>query len=54
LALRQAPLSRRRATNASRGPDAAAVAKVAETLGSVEDTELRDALARLGAAIKRN
>ena len=30
------------------------VAKVAETLGSVEDTELRDALARLGAAIKRN
>jgi hypothetical protein len=54
LALRQAPLSRRAAKNASRGPDPAAVAKVAETLGSVEDTELRDALARLGASIKRN
>jgi hypothetical protein len=54
LALRQAPLSRRRAINASRGPDPAAVAKVAETLGAVEDTELREALARLGASIKRN
>jgi hypothetical protein len=53
LALRQAPLSRRPAKPA-RKPDAAAVAKVAETLGSVEDGELRDALARLGAAIKRN
>jgi hypothetical protein len=54
LALRQAPLSRRRSNNASRGPDPAAVAKVAETLGAVEDTELREALARLGASIKRN
>jgi hypothetical protein len=54
LALRQAPLSRRPSKHASRGPDPAAVAKVAETLGSVEDGELRDALARLGASIKRN
>jgi hypothetical protein len=30
------------------------VAKVAETLASVEDEELRAALARLGASIKRN
>jgi hypothetical protein len=30
------------------------VAKVAETLASVEDEELRTALARLGALIKRN
>jgi hypothetical protein len=55
LALRQAPLSRRRDQPiASRAPDAAAVAKVAETLSSVEDEELRAALARLGASIKRN
>ena len=55
LALRQAPLSRRkrrraapRAGRRSRWP------KVAETLSSVEDEELRAALARLGASIKRN
>jgi hypothetical protein len=53
LALRQAPLSRRPAKPMHR-PDPAAVARVAATLGSVEDTELRDALARLGASIKRN
>ena len=54
LALRQAPLSRRDRSVASRAPDAAAVAKVAETLTSVEDEQLRAALARLGASIKRN
>jgi hypothetical protein len=54
LALRQAPLSRRDRPNASRAPDPASVAKVAETLASVEDEELRAALARLGASIKRN
>ena len=54
LALRQAPLARRDRPAASRAPDAKAVAKVAETLSLVEDTELRDALARLGASIKRN
>jgi len=54
LALRQAPLSRRNASKASRAPDASSVAKVAETLTSVEDEELRAALARLGASIKRN
>jgi hypothetical protein len=54
LALRQAPLSRRKRPAASRAPDANAVAKVAETLSSVEDAELRAALARLGASIKRN
>jgi len=54
LALRQAPLSRRDRPVASRAPDAKAVAKVAETLSSVEDEELRAALARLGASIKRN
>jgi hypothetical protein len=54
LALRQAPLTRRKLSPASRVPDASAVAKVAETLSSVEDEELRAALARLGASIKRN
>src|SRR3978361_1924973 len=54
LALRQAPLSRRDSARSSRAPDAQAVAKVAETLSSIEDEELRAALARLGASIKRN
>jgi hypothetical protein len=54
LALRQAPLSRRERPTPSRVPDAKALAEVAETLSAVEDTELRAALARLGAAIKRN
>jgi len=54
IALRQAPLTRRRAVKAAKGPDAAAVAKVAESLTTVEDDDLRAALARLGASIKRN
>jgi hypothetical protein len=54
LALRQAPLSRRERPAPPRAPDPKAVAKVAETLSAVEDDELRAALARLGASIKRN
>jgi len=54
LALRQAPLSRRDRAPAPRAPDAKSVAKVAESLSAVEDEELRAALARLGASIKRN
>ena len=54
LALRQAPLSHRDKPKPSRAPDPADVAKLAETLSSVEDEELRAALARLGASIKRN
>src|SRR5213082_4321162 len=54
LALRQAPLSRREGLAASRTPDESEIAEVAETLSSVEDAELRAALARLGASIKRN
>jgi hypothetical protein len=53
LALRQAPLSRKKPPRRS-APDPKAVAEVAKTLSAVEDDELRDALARLGAAIKRN
>jgi hypothetical protein len=54
LALRQAPLSRRDRPSRPRPPDPKAVAAVASTLSSVEDDALREALARLGAAIKRN
>lgn len=54
LALRQAPLARRDQPAAATAPDAAEVAKMAESLTSVEDEELRAALARLGASIKRN
>ncbi|MBV9563860.1 MAG: DUF721 domain-containing protein [Bradyrhizobium sp.] len=54
LALRQAPLARRDRPRRPAPPDPKSVAKVAETLSAVEDEQLRDALARLGAAIKRN
>jgi hypothetical protein len=54
LALRQAPLSRGKPRQIPRTVDAASVAKVAATLSAVEDEDLRAALARLGASIKRN
>jgi hypothetical protein len=54
LALRQAPLSRRTRPAVSAGPDPTAVTEIAETLSSVDDEQLRLALARLGASIKRN
>jgi hypothetical protein len=54
LALRQAPLSRGKPRKTTKVPDAASVAKIAATLSSVEDDDLRAALARLGASIKRN
>jgi len=54
LALRQAPLSRRDRPTPPAPPDPKAVAQVAESLDAVEDEQLRAALARLGAAIKRN
>jgi hypothetical protein len=54
LALRQAPLSRRERSRPPSPPDPEAVETVAQTLTAIEDEELRAALARLGAAIKRN
>jgi hypothetical protein len=54
LALRQAPLSRRERRKPAPPPDPKEVAEVAKTLSAVEDEALKDALARLGAAIKRN
>jgi len=53
LALRQAPL-RRMAPKARRAVDPQAVQSIAEKLPVGTDPALRDALARLGAAIKRN
>jgi hypothetical protein len=53
IALRQAPLTRREKRRPPRGPDPADVAAVAETLPDVDDEGLRNALAKLGAAIKR-
>jgi hypothetical protein len=54
LALRQGPLSRREPAASAGAPDAKKVEEIASTLSSVEDDELRAALARLGASIKRN
>ncbi|MBH5389709.1 DUF721 domain-containing protein [Bradyrhizobium diversitatis] len=54
LAFRQAPLSRAQRRVRPGPPDPKSVAKVAEGLGGIEDDELKSALARLGAAIKRN
>jgi hypothetical protein len=54
LALRQAPLSRRERPAAPSPPDPREVESVAQTLTAIEDEDLRAALARLGAAIKRN
>ncbi len=52
IGLRQAPL-RRGMVKRRRAPDTAAAARVAATLSDVEDEELRQALSRLGAAVKR-
>ncbi len=53
IALRQAPL-RRATRKPARTPDPAAVARLAESLPGIADDELRQALARLGVAVKRS
>jgi hypothetical protein len=53
ISLRQAPL-RRGARKSPRTADAAAAAQIAQSLPDVGDDELRAALARLGAAVKRS
>jgi hypothetical protein len=53
LALRQAPLSRRAGKPIPETLDAAVTAAMAAQLPAAMDGELRQALARLGAAIKR-
>jgi len=53
IALRQAPLRRRDPPKRPPPPDSAAAARIAEGLAEIEDAELRQALGRLGAAIKQ-
>jgi hypothetical protein len=53
LRLRQAPLARK-ASAAHPMPDRAAAARIAAGLTEIADENLRDALARLGAAIKQS
>ena len=53
VALRQAPL-RRISPKAASKPDAAAAARLAASLPEIADDDLRAALARLGAAVKRH
>jgi hypothetical protein len=53
IALRQAPLRRREKPIPPPPPDPAVTARIAETMPEVLDEDLRQALARLGAAIKR-
>jgi hypothetical protein len=52
MALRQAPLRRRVRPKAPPPPDPAIAARIAEGLPEIKDEDLRQALARLGAAIK--
>ena len=53
IALRQAPL-RRGERKTRRGADPAAMARIAATLPGIADDGLKQALARLGAAIKKS
>jgi hypothetical protein len=53
VALRQAPLRRREPPTQPPPPDPAIAARIAEGLPEVADDDLRQALGRLGAAIKR-
>ena len=53
LAFRQAPL-RRKETPKPHELDPGEAARVAASLGAIEDPDLRFALARLGAAVKRS
>lgn len=53
IALRQAPLRRREPPVAPPPPDPAVAERIAADLPQIEDETLRQALARLGAAVKR-
>jgi len=52
IALRQAPLHRRKAPAPPPPPDPEAAARIAATMPAIEDDDLRQALARLGTSIK--
>jgi hypothetical protein len=53
IALRQAPLHHPAPPKAPPAPDPAVAAGIAQSMPQVEDESLRQALGRLGAAIKR-
>ena len=53
ISLRQAPLRRREKPTPPPPPDPAVTARIADSLPSDMDDDLRQAVARLGAAIKR-
>jgi hypothetical protein len=53
IALRQAPLAQRPIRRSPPKADSDMIESVASTLGAVEDEGLRQALARLGAAVKQ-
>jgi len=53
ITLRQAPLRRREPPTPPPPPDAETAARIAKSLPAIEDDDLREALARLGASIKQ-
>ena len=53
LRLRQAPLSRRASRRPPSPPDPESLARIAASLPEIKDEKLREALARLGAAMER-
>jgi hypothetical protein len=53
VALRQAPLTRQKARKTKPKPDPAAAKRMADSLTGIADDPLRQALGRLGAAVKR-
>ena len=53
IALRQAPLRRQEPRKSPAPPDPALTARIADSLPEIADDDLRQALARLGASIKR-
>ena len=53
IQIRQAPLARRNAKTPSKAPDPAEVARLAAGMTDIADDDLRGALARLGASVKR-
>jgi hypothetical protein len=53
IALRQAPLRRREPPTPPPPPDPETAGRIAASLTAIEDDDLRQALARLGAAIKQ-
>ena len=54
IQIRQAPLARREKKKPPPAPDPEVVARLAAGMADVADEGLRDALARLGAAVKRS